>query len=108
MGSGHYPMLAKTAFPYYLLEAYVFAAVWWLARPGSALNWRIAAPVLVTAGALLAEWGKSLPLSGLGVVEGVVSSLILATVIALVMLDLWFGSVQTAPDVSASIASRAA
>jgi hypothetical protein len=103
-----YPMLAKTAFPYYLLEAYVFAAVWWLARPGSALNWRIAAPVLVTSGAFLAEWAKSLPLSGLGVVEGVVSSLILATVIALVMLDLWFGSAHIAPDVSASAASRAA
>jgi hypothetical protein len=80
--------------PYYLLEPYVFAAVWWLARPGSALNWRIGAPLLLTAGAFLAEWGRSLPASGLGMVEGVVSSLILATVIVLVAVDLWFGSAQ--------------
>ncbi len=106
-----FPMLAKTAFPYYLLEPYVFAAVWWLARPGSVLNWRIAPPVLVTAGAFLAEWGKSLPLSGLGVVEGVVSSLILATVIALVMLDLCFGSApatRAIGDGSASLAHDSA
>jgi len=38
-----FPMLAKAVYPYYLLEPYVFAALWWLARPGSALNWRIAA-----------------------------------------------------------------
>ena len=28
------PMLAKTSWPYYLLDPYVFAAIWWLGRPG--------------------------------------------------------------------------
>lgn len=36
----------------------------------------------------------TLPASGFGMVEGVVSSLILATVIVLVAVDLWFGSAQ--------------
>jgi hypothetical protein len=83
-----FPMLAKTVFPYYMLEPCVLAAVWWLARPGSAWNWRIAAPVVASAGAFVAEWGRSLPVPGLGVVEGVASSLAMATVIALVMVDL--------------------
>ena len=76
----------------------------WLARPGSALNWRIAAPLLVTAGASLAELGRSLPMSSFGAVEGVVSSIIVATVIVLVMVDLWFASAQrrcaSAPPIS--------
>jgi len=83
-----FPMLAKTVHSYYLFEPYVFGAVWWLGRPGSALTWRAAVPALLTVDTFLAEWSVTLPLSGLGVVEGVASSLILAAVVALVATDL--------------------
>jgi hypothetical protein len=83
-----FPMLAKTVLPYYLLEPYTFAAIWWLARPGSALNWRLAVPFLLTVDVFVAKWGVTLPFTGLGLVEGVVSSAILAAVIAMVVTDL--------------------
>ncbi len=34
------PLVAKTVFPYYLVEPAALSTVWWLARPGSARNWR--------------------------------------------------------------------
>jgi len=83
-----FPMLAKTVHTYYLLEPTVFATVWWLARPGTALSWRAAVPALLTIDAFLCEWSVTLPLSGIGVVEGIASSLILAAVIALITADL--------------------
>jgi Glycosyltransferase family 87 len=83
-----FPMLTKTAFPYYLLEPYAFAAVWWLARPGNALNWRIAVPLLLTADAFILKQASGLPFDGLGLGEGVASSAVLAVVIVLVALDL--------------------
>lgn len=83
-----FPMLAKTVYPYYLLEPYVFASLWWLLRPGSAWNWRIVCPLLLTADALLSKQGVGLPLTGAGLVEGVISSVVLAMVAALVMADL--------------------
>lgn len=86
-----FPMLAKTTYPYYFLEPYVFAAIWWLARPGAALNWRFAVPLLLTADAFLSKWGANLPFTGLGVVEGVAASTILALVIVLVVGDLLSG-----------------
>jgi hypothetical protein len=85
-----FPMLAKVTDPYYVLEPYVFAAIWWLARPGSALNWRMAAPLLLTADAFLCKWGANLPFSGLGIIEGVASSGLLAVVIGIVLGDLLF------------------
>jgi len=83
-----FPMLAKTVHSYYLFEPYVFGTIWWLARPGTALNWRLAVPALLTADVFLAEWSVTLPLTGLGALEGVLSSVILAAVIALVARDL--------------------
>jgi hypothetical protein len=92
-----FPMLAKTVYPYYFLEPYVFAGMWWLARPGSALNWRMLAPLLLTADAFLAKQGVSLPLTGLGLDEGVASSVLLAVVIALVVGDLIRSPAQPQP-----------
>ena len=88
IASACFPMLAKTVHSYYLFEPYVFATLWWLSRPGTALNWRIAAPALITADVFLTEWSVTLPLTGIGAVEGVLSSLILAAVIAVVAADL--------------------
>jgi hypothetical protein len=92
-----FPMLSTTAFPYYLIEPYVFAAIWWLARPGSTLNWRLAVPLLLTADAFLAKWGSNLPFSGLGLVEGVAFSVLLALVIGFVLGDLLLGRVEPEP-----------
>jgi hypothetical protein len=96
--SACFPMLAKTTYPYYLLEPYAFATMWWLARPGSAVNWRLAAPLLLTADTFLAKWGANLPFNGPGLVEGVVSSALLASVIGLVLGDMLQGRNEPEPS----------
>jgi hypothetical protein len=101
-----FPMLAKTVLPYYLLEPYVFAAVWWLARPGTALNWRAAVPLLLTADVFLAKWGTTLPFTGLGLVEGVTSSTVLAVVIGLVITDLFRAHSAVPANPSAGVVPR--
>ena len=83
-----FPMLAKTAYPYYFVEPYVFVTIWWLARPGRALNWRIAAPVVVTLAMMLAQQSTNHVLTGLGVAEGVCASGLLLIVLMLVSRDL--------------------
>ena len=83
-----FPLFAKTVFPYYLLEPYVFAAMWWLARPGSALNWRGLVPLLLTSDVFIVKAASTSPFSAWGVVAGVVSSAVVAAAVALVTLDL--------------------
>lgn len=55
------PLLAKSVWPYYFTEAYVFAAVWWLGQPGSLIagrRWMGAVlPIVVTIAALVPELG---------------------------------------------------
>jgi hypothetical protein len=84
-----FPLFAKTVFPYYLVEPYVFSALWWLARPGSARNWRVLVPVLLTADVFLAKAGTTLPIGGSWVAEGIASSAIIALTAALVSADLF-------------------
>jgi hypothetical protein len=84
-----FPMLAKTVYPYYLLEPYVFSTIWWLARSGTPVNWRALVPLILTAEVFLTKQGAVLPYTGLGLVEGIVSSAALGGVIALVMVDLF-------------------
>ncbi|MGH7687164.1 MAG: hypothetical protein ACREN2_10160 [Candidatus Dormibacteria bacterium] len=91
-----FPMLAKTAYPYYLLEPYVFGTAWWLARPENALSWRASVPVLLVADTLFAKAGAALPVTGLGVAQGVASSCVLAVVIGLIAFDLVAADVSTA------------
>ena len=83
-----FPLFAKTVFDYYLVEPYIFGVVWWLARPGSALNWRALVPVLLTVDVLLSKLGELVSTDWL-TVEGVTSSVILAGVVAMVTFDLW-------------------
>lgn len=83
-----FPMLAKTAYPYYFVEPYVFVTIWWLARPGRALNWRAVAPLLVTLAMLLAQQSTNHLLTELGVAEGVCASAALLIVLMLVSGDL--------------------
>jgi len=82
-----FPLFAKTVFPYYLVEPYVFGALWWLARPGSALNWRAVVPLLLTCDVFLAKAGTLLS-GGWEVAEGLVSSALIALVVMMVTVDL--------------------
>lgn len=79
------PLLAKTVFPYYLLEPYVFAVGWWLARPASAHNWRAVVPLLLTIDVFIV---KASTLGAWDAVLGVASSLTVAVAMALVSFDL--------------------
>ena len=46
------PLLAKSVWPYYLVDPCTFATIWWLARPGRVDNWRLYVPVLFSAAAV--------------------------------------------------------
>jgi hypothetical protein len=87
VAAGCVPMLAKTSWPYYLLDPCVFAAIWWLGRPGRVLSWRLSAPLLLAAGGIvLAAVEPTLPLApGPGAVVGILASAGMALVIVLVM-----------------------
>jgi hypothetical protein len=93
-----FPLFAKTVFPYYLVEPYVFGAVWWLARPGSALNWRVVVPLLLTSDVVLTKAGSTMAIGGWEVAEGLTSSAIIAVVVALVTADLFQVPRAAAPD----------
>jgi hypothetical protein len=93
-----FPLFAKTVFPYYLVEPYVFGALWWLARPRSARNWRVLVPLLLTADVFLAKAGTTLPIGGLWVAEGVTSSAIITVTVALVTADLFQPARVAQPD----------
>jgi hypothetical protein len=93
-----FPLFAKTVFPYYLVEPYVFSALWWLARPGSARNWRVLVPLLLTADVFLAKAGTTLPIGGSWVAEGLASSAIIAGAAALVSIDLFQSPKVAQPD----------
>ncbi|MGA9112697.1 MAG: hypothetical protein WB802_02705 [Candidatus Dormiibacterota bacterium] len=93
------PMLAKTSWPYYLLDPYVFAAIWWLGRPGRPLSWRLSAPLLLAAGGIvLAAVETTLPLApGPGAVDGILASAGMALVIALLVAGNLAPGVATPP-----------
>jgi branched-subunit amino acid transport protein AzlD len=82
------PLLAKSVFPYYFFEPYVFATLWWLARPGTAFNWRVVVPILLTVDVFIVMAATTSPSSAAGAAEGVVSSVVVAAAMALVMVDL--------------------
>ena len=85
------PMLAKTSWPYYLLDPYVFAAIWWLGCPGRVVSWRLAVPLLLAAGDIvLAAIEPTLPLpAGTGAVVGIAASAGMAVVITLLFGLSW-------------------
>ena len=90
------PLFAKSVFPYYLTEPYVFAALWWLARPGSALNWRALIPLLLTVDVFVVKAALMSPFSTWGAVAGVTSSTALAVAAGLVTFDLLHARVDVA------------
>jgi hypothetical protein len=98
-----FPLFAKAVFPYYFFEAYVFGVVWWLARPGTALTWRLIVPALLTAETLLTNTVVGVFSGAWASVEGVASSAILAVVIGLVTVDL----LRRSPAVAARVTTDA-
>jgi hypothetical protein len=83
-----FPLFAKSVFPYYLLEPYVFAVMWWLARPGSARNWRAVVPLLLTLDVFVVKAALTSPSSTWGVVASLVSSATAGVALTLVTVDL--------------------
>lgn len=83
-----FPLFAKTVFPYYLLEPYVFATLWWLARPGSARTWRAVVPALLTVDVFIVKAASLSPFSAGGILAGITSSATVAIAVALVTFDL--------------------
>ena len=83
-----FPLLAKSVFPYYLAEPYVFASIWWLARPGRAISWRALVPLLLTVDVFIVKASLQAPFSTWGALGGVASSAVLAGAVTLVMFDL--------------------
>jgi hypothetical protein len=82
------PLLAKSVWPYYFLDAYVFGAVWWLGQADPlALGHRLigAALLLVaTLGTLLTEYEMGASNAGIRLPEGVAMGVVLAVLIATV------------------------
>ena len=85
------PMLAKTSWPYYLLDPYVFAAIWWLGGSARVVNWRLAVPLLLAGGDIaLAALEPTLPLpAGTGAVVGIAASAGMVLAVALLMALSW-------------------
>ena len=83
------PMLAKTSWPYYLLDPCVFATIWWLARPSGWWSWRMAPPLVIAiGGAVLGGVEQSLPLAAEpGAATGIATSAAIAAMIALILAD---------------------
>lgn len=101
-----FPLFAKTVFPYYLAEPYVFATLWWLARPGTARNWRVLVPLILAIDVFIVKAATTSPFSAAGAVEGVMSSIALGAAMALVTVDLLRASDDPAAPRAAREASR--
>jgi hypothetical protein len=83
------PLVAKTVFPYYLVEPSVLSTVWWLACSRSARNWRVAMPLLLNADVFITKAGTTVTSGAAWASEGVASSVLVALVIAMVTADLF-------------------
>jgi hypothetical protein len=80
------PLLAKSVWPYYFLDAYVFGAVWWLGQGDPlALGRRLLGamvPLIATIGTLLTEYEMGASTQRIRLLEGVGMGGILAIVMA--------------------------
>ena len=84
------PLLAKSVWPYYFLDAYVFGAVWWLGQAG-ALAWGrrligAAVPLIAIIGTLLTEYEMEATTFRIRLDEGVAIGMVLSVLaVALVV-----------------------
>ena len=80
------PLLAKSVWPYYFLDAYVFGAVWWLGQ-ADALAWGrrligATLPLIASTGALLTEYEVGASDGRIRLPEGVAVGVVVAVLIA--------------------------
>src|SRR3989442_10047788 len=79
------PLLAKSVWPYYFLDAYVFGAVWWLGQAEPLVLRRglvgVTVPLVAVLGTLLTEY--EMPASGVHIrrLEGVTMGAILSALL---------------------------
>ena len=86
------PLLAKSVWPYYFLDAYVFGAVWWLGQPRP-LAWgrRVLGalvPLIATVGTLLTEYEMGFGPGPIRFREGVAMGVVLSVVSAALAIHL--------------------
>jgi hypothetical protein len=86
------PLLAKSVWPYYFLDAYVFAAVWWLGQAG-ALAWGrrligAAIPLIAIIGTLLTEYEMEATTQRVRLDEGVAIGVVLSVVLVALVIRL--------------------
>jgi hypothetical protein len=86
------PLLAKSVWPYYFLDAYVFGAVWWLGQVDPlALGRRLLGamvPLIATIGTLLTEYEMGTTDARIRLAEGVAMGLVLTLLIAALAIRL--------------------
>ena len=86
------PLLAKSVWPYYFLDAYVFGAIWWLGQAAPlALGRRLvtaAIPVIATIGTLLTEYEMGAIGGHVRLIESVAMGLALAVLMVAVAIRL--------------------
>jgi hypothetical protein len=86
------PLLAKSVWPYYFLDAYVFGTVWWLGQP-SPLAWGrrlmgAAIPLIASLGTLLTEYEMGYGPGPIRLREAVAMGVVLSIVIAALAIRL--------------------
>ena len=86
------PLLAKSVWPYYFLDAYVFGAIWWLAQPkplalGSRLSGALV-PLIAIIGTLLTEYQMGAIPRQQRLVEGVLDGVMVAILMGVLAVRL--------------------
>jgi hypothetical protein len=86
------PLFAKSVWPYYFLDAYVFGAVWWLGQPNP-LAWGrrfmgAAIPLIASVGTLLTEYEMPARAGPVRFREGVGMGLVLVVLTAALAIRL--------------------
>jgi hypothetical protein len=86
------PLLAKSVWPYYFFDAYVFGAIWWLGQAAPlALGRRLVAtaiPIIATIGTLLTEYEMGAIGDHIRLIEGVAMGLALAVLMVALAIRL--------------------
>jgi hypothetical protein len=86
------PLLAKSVWPYYFLDAYVFGTIWWLGQNDLLAVRRglvgVALPLVATIGTLLTEVEMSAGAGRIRLLEGSGMGVVLAAISALVAIGL--------------------
>jgi hypothetical protein len=95
------PLLAKSVWPYYFLDAYVFGAVWWLGQAGRLTLGRRAieamVPLITVLGTLLTEYEMGVSAARIRLGEGVATGVLLAVLAAVMVGRLRYEPLPSEP-----------